>query len=208
MGLIGALAGIGLMAATYGADAGVTDQQKSVEAPRVEMSDAQPVRGAEPRDEIEVLIEKARKEDVDYLAATMWAEARGTGVRGMRAVGHVIYNRARADNPKRYGQGIKGVVLYPSQFSCWKRRDPNYAQIMKLMKTPEADLSDRYKSSKDYQLWLKAQEIAGDILDNTDDSPVGNSTYFHTVRLGKPHWTKGLQWVANLGGHTYYRERM
>lgn len=53
-------------------------------------------------------------EQIDYMARTMWGEARGEGATGMRAVGHVIMNRVKAGS--WYGATPKDVVLKNGSF--------------------------------------------------------------------------------------------
>lgn len=60
--------------------------------------------------------------DIATAAATLWGEARGEGPEGLRAVWHVIQNRAAARK-----QTIEAVCRAPKQFSCWNANDPNRA---------------------------------------------------------------------------------
>ena len=54
------------------------------------------------------------EKDIDVLARTIWAEARGEGVAGQVAVGRCIRNRVEADlgkdgKPDWWGDGYVGV---------------------------------------------------------------------------------------------------
>ena len=54
--------------------------------------------------------------DRELLARTLQAEAGGEGLGGMLAAGSVIQNRVASGN---YGQGLRGVIMKPGQFSAW-----------------------------------------------------------------------------------------
>jgi len=65
--------------------------------------------------------------DREILARTLWGEARGEGIDGMRAVAHVILNRV-AD--ARWPGTVAEVCLQPSQFSAWLERDANRRKML------------------------------------------------------------------------------
>lgn len=70
--------------------------------------------------------------DGNYLACTLFGEARGEPIEGIIAVANVIKNRAYSSQ-KLY----KDICLAPNQFSCWNSNDPNYPQITKLLSDAE-----------------------------------------------------------------------
>ena len=55
--------------------------------------------------------------DEDAVARTLWAEARGEGFEGMKAVAHVIINRWKRRHRKE--STLCGVATEPWQFSAW-----------------------------------------------------------------------------------------
>lgn len=59
-------------------------------------------------------INQRKAEDMMTVTKTLWAEARGEGERGIRAVATVIWNRA-GGNPSN----LSRVCLKTKQFSCW-----------------------------------------------------------------------------------------
>ena len=78
--------------------------------------------------------------EADVLARTIWGEARGEGLEGMRAVANVILNRVKIAELKNgfwWGSNIIQVCQKPYQFSCWNRSDPNFK---KLQAVDEADI--------------------------------------------------------------------
>jgi len=73
--------------------------------------------------------------DVQVLALTCFAEARGDAKEGSSsveeriAVGCVCRNRLR--RPDRWGHSYREVCLAPKQFSCWNAgTDPNHVALM------------------------------------------------------------------------------
>ena len=156
--------------------------------------------------------------DLNVLAQTIWGEARQEGTKGMLAVGNVIKNRAEA-NKKMFGQGIRGVALKPKQFSCWNQGDPNrkklkdvlqFDKIISLRKSPTGEpFNEWFQKFKntgeylEYKSYLKAKEIAKQILDGSAPDPTKGAVYYHTLDV-KPIWRNKLDQVATYGNHIFY----
>ena len=156
--------------------------------------------------------------DLTVLAQTIWGEARQEGTKGMIAVGNVIKNRAEA-NKKMFGQGIKGVALKPKQFSCWNEGDPNreklkdilqYDKLVSLRKSPTSEpFNEWFQKFKntgqylEYKSYLKAKEIAQQILNGSVPDPTKGAVYYHTLDV-KPIWRTKLDQVAQFGNHVFY----
>ena len=129
-------------------------------------------------------------EQIEYMARTMWGEARGEGATGMRAVGHVIMNRVKAGS--WYGLTPKEVVLKKSQFSCWNKSDPNYS---KMLAVTTAD--SNYLTA----LSLAKAIYAGAMPDITN----GATNYLALGSLSTvPSWAAKMEQVAQIGNHTFY----
>lgn len=129
-------------------------------------------------------------EQIEYMARTMWGEARGEGVTGMRAVGHVIMNRVKAGS--WYGATPKDVVLKKWQFSCWNENDPNRT---KLLAVTTAD--NQYSTA----LSLAKAIYAGTMPDITN----GATNYLALGSLASvPSWASRMKQVASIGNHTFY----
>lgn len=156
--------------------------------------------------------------DLNVLAQTIWGEARQEGTKGMIAVGNVIKNRAEA-NKKMFGQGIKGVALKPKQFSCWNQGDPNreklkdilqYDKLVSMRKSPTGEpFNEWFQKFKntgeylEYKSYLKAKEIAKQILNGSLPDPTKGAVYYHTLDV-KPIWRNKLDQVAQYGNHVFY----
>lgn len=84
------------------------------------------------------------EQDIDVLARTIWAEARGEGMAGQVAVGWAIRNRVDADlghdgKADWWGEGYVGVCKAPWQFSCWNKNDPNLAYLDGIKPIPPTE---------------------------------------------------------------------
>lgn len=123
----------------------------------------------------------------DYLARTMYGEARGEGMRGMQAVGNVILNRVKSGG--WYGASIKDVVLKPHQFSAWNENDPNRAI---MINATQNDLK-------------QALTIAAQLQNGTLSDITGGATNYHAKSVS-PAWTKKMTKTVQIGNHIFYKE--
>lgn len=134
-------------------------------------------------------------EDVLYMAATIYGEARGEVYKGKLAVGWAIRNRAEIGG--WFGQGIKGVCLRPFQFSCWNHADPNYYMCNEIAKE-----FDRYSNDLVVQECLTAAllVLTGRVRDDTK-----GSTHYHVRKMkSRPTWSRGLEPAAEIGNHIFF----
>jgi len=126
--------------------------------------------------------------DRELLARTLQAEAGNQGFGGMLAAGSVIMNRA---NSSGYGNGVRGVILKPGQFSAWNSvtgyAGGEQGQDMQGM-TPSADA---YRAAD--------QLIAGDYSD-----PTAGATHYFNPDISQPSWAKGKQF-HRIGDHVFGR---
>lgn len=146
-------------------------------------------------------------EDHFYLAATIWAEARGEGPDGMRQVAHVIRNRVDTNNARAFGTGFRGVTTHAWQFSCWNANDPNRAHLNR-------GYLDTKLVGKDSLRWKEAKLIAQEVLAGEADVTSG-ADHYHTTRVN-PVWNRSvdkrtgktiLVKIAQIGNHIFYKPR-
>jgi N-acetylmuramoyl-L-alanine amidase len=156
--------------------------------PRAAVEREAPAPAAEPvpAEEIDVV-------DAHWMALTMWGEARNGGESAMRAVGHVIDNRRRANTHGRYATETVSAAW---QFSAWNRNDPNYPAMMNIDKLREG--------SEDHAMWLTAKRVAEEILSGASQDPTGGALFYHTAAVS-PRWSSGLAPVRVIGGHLFFR---
>lgn len=160
--------------------------QLYVERPAEEPEAPAPAVEIVPAEEIDVV-------DAHWMALTMWGEARNGGEEAMRAVGHVIDNRRRANTHGRYATETVSAAW---QFSAWNRNDPNYPAMMNI---------DKLRSgSEDHLMWLTARRVADEILSGSSADPTGGALFYHTAAVS-PRWSSGLAPVRVIGGHLFFR---
>lgn len=134
-----------------------------------------------------------QESQVRLVAATIYAEARSEGPRGMRAVAHVIWNRVGA----RFGQTLREVIMAPFQFSAWNRNDPN----RRIAENPEAYLN----CDADRVAWESAQEIARELVEGRSVDPTGGARFYHT-RAIRPTWAAYGVGRQRIGQHVFYSD--
>jgi spore germination cell wall hydrolase CwlJ-like protein len=118
------------------------------------------------------------------MALTAYYEARSDGVHGMRAVCHVIKNRARG------GRGITSVILQPAQFTVWNPGGPARRRV------PRAN-DPAFKEA----LEVARMVLAGEARDITQ-----GATHYHERSI-KPSWRRGMTMTAVIGRHVFYKPR-
>lgn len=134
--------------------------------------------------------------EADTLARTLYGEARGEGEVGMRAVGHVVFNRI--DAKSWWGRDVIGVCRKPWQFSCWNANDPN---VGALRRVTAADAS--FRLAFDIASKLNATQKAGSR--QREDITEGATHYYAPARVARPRWATGLVPCARIGGHLFFR---
>lgn len=127
-------------------------------------------------------------EDFDKvsMALCMWREARGEGVDGMRAVGHVINNRAIALK-KSWPQ----IVYAKLQFSSMTY--PQDPQLSNVPTVPDTE-------------FVQACQIADAIAAGTDPDLTGGACYYFADSIPTPDWAKNMVETSKIGRQTFFKE--
>lgn len=139
-----------------------------------------------------VSIDNSAPTDQRLLAATMWAEARGEGITGMKAVGHVIINRL---DSHRFGNSLQQVVFHPNQFSSWNSNDVNDQLLQSIDANPP--------TGRDLEMWMIAQTLARDILEGHSTDPTEGALFYHDTSVN-PRWAKPNLMLTQIGTHIFY----
>ena len=124
--------------------------------------------------------------DVDMLARIMDAEAGQEGIPGKVAVGAVIQNRARTGG---YGDGIRGVITKPGQFSAINDVT-GYAGGKGAN-----DLFWREPSEE-------SRQVAQAILAGNYEDITGGATHYFNPRHANPKWARGKKFKP-IGNHVF-----
>lgn len=122
-------------------------------------------------------------EDIDIVAKTIYGEARGQGIEGMKAVASVIWNRANGNISK-----LKSESLKPKQFSCW-----NKGPVV-----PD-------KKSK---VWLECEKIAKSMYSG-GFTPITTGDHYFAYKgkykvKNEPYWALNRNPVDTKGDHKFF----
>lgn len=140
------------------------------------------------------------KNEVDFLARTIWGEARGEvgdvintmdDDEGMQAVANVVMNRVKRQS--WFGSGVIGVVLKDWQFSVWNMRDPNRVKVLGVTDADPA--------------FVRAMKIATQAVNGKLDDLTMGATHYHHYMIS-PDWSnaKNMTRTVWIGNHLFYRE--
>lgn len=156
------------------------------------------------------------KQEAMVLAQTIWGEARSHGEDGMRAVGHVVVNRAQSGKPRLFGDGVVGAAKKNKQFSCWNPGDPNrdrmkyMAELDLKIKRGELptdqpmDVWIKSGEGQEYAAWLNAKRIARSILAGKSNDPTQGALFYHTTAV-HPSWSTRMAPTGQIANHIFYR---
>ena len=122
----------------------------------------------------------------EYLAKTMFYEARGEGLDAMQMVGETVLARVESDD---FPDTICEVIFQKSQFHSTTSFNNTI-------------------SKEENKLWEQAKIIADDLISGEIEYFNTGATYF--LNLGTigytPKWAKKLDPVGKYGSHTFYAE--
>ena len=126
--------------------------------------------------------------DRELLARTLQAEAGNQGYDGMLAAGSVIMNRA---NTTGYGDGMRGVILKPGQFSAWNSLT-GYAGGEQGQDMAKMRASDG------------AYKAADAIIGGGYNDATGGATHYYNPSISRPNWGQeaGGDW-KRIGDHVF-----
>jgi len=113
--------------------------------------------------------------DLEILARTIEAEARGESKEGKIAVGAVIANRATSST---YGGSIRGAILKKAQFSPWNA----YTNYQKGISQAKPMLTKKMAPSED------SYEAAKKILSGNYTDSTGGAVHYLNPKVRKPNW--------------------
>ena len=130
--------------------------------------------------------------DVEILARTLWAEARGEGRLGMAAVASTIRNRLL--DARWPGTWVK-VCRQPRQFSCWNADDPNRPKLMAV------DLGD--------PAFQQAYAVAATAVADDFKDVSGGANHYLTKELFEsdrcPFWAVPTAVTCQIGRHVFLK---
>ena len=129
-------------------------------------------------------VRAATFDEIMYMTATIYGEARGEPYMGKLAIAWVILNR---------GGDIISTVTRDRQFSAWNYGDSNRFMVERI--AIEGELGNNVVK--------ECLRAALDALQNSVD-PTGGANHYHTVDV-KPYWIKGETPLLVIGNHVFYK---
>lgn len=132
--------------------------------------------------------------DRELLARTLQAEAGNQGYGGMLAAGSVIMNRA---NTSGYGNGLRGVILKPGQFSAWNSRVGPDGKPIYAGGEQGQDMANMRASDEAYK-------AADALMSGGYEDVTGGATHYYNPKLSQPDWGQkaGGDW-KQIGDHVF-----
>jgi spore germination cell wall hydrolase CwlJ-like protein len=151
---------------------------------------------------MEILIKKILREELnssystpeEIIAATIASEASGEGEKGMRAVMHVIRNRAFEKYKNTNIDSLKRITLKPKQFSGWNDVD----------KESVVDITKRvnFYKKKFPTVWSTALNL----VKNPGKNPVDDRNHYYNPNKANPSWGSHpnfLETKLKIGNHLF-----
>ena len=120
------------------------------------------------------------------LALTMWREASGEGVEGMRAVGHVVANEVKVTKLT-----WESVIL-----NKW------YISSMTAPGDPGTVRWPRYPDNS----FVTATELAIEIYQGINTDNTDGATHYFNPHIVLPSWAKYMIKTVTIGNHDFYKE--
>ena len=132
--------------------------------------------------------------DRELLARTLQAEAGNQGYGGMLAAGSVIMNRA---NTSGYGNGLRGVILKPGQFSAWNSRVGPDGKPIYAGGEQGQDMANMRASDEAYK-------AADALMSGGYEDVTGGATHYYNPKFSQPDWGQkaGGDW-KQIGDHVF-----
>lgn len=124
-------------------------------------------------------------EPIDIISQTLYAEARGEGEKGIRAVASVIWNRSK-HNP----DNLVKVCLKPKAFSCWNGVNSIVIKEKRV-----------YGTCKDVASELLSEIFKEYPFKNIHPTNYITNSLYHSVKC--PSWVRG-QTGEVVGNHIFF----
>ena len=130
--------------------------------------------------------------DIDILARTVFAEARGESHLGRVAVAHVVRNRWLAQK-RNSGDTIAETCLKPYQFSCWNNSRSNEANHARMLSV-----------TLDDKAFAECYWAALGVILGREHDPTSGADFYHVSDV-HPRWAHSTVSQCTIGRHIFYR---
>lgn len=150
-----------------------------------------------------VLNLKGMNKEVLCMAQNAFFEARGEPFRGKVAVSQVVMERSKTDG---YPNTACGVVRH-TVVTANKKRSCQFSWWCKGPRDiPLYDKRGEVKP-KVYQMWYDSVRAALLVYNNKAGEVVSGATHFYATKLVRPDWSRKMQKVEVIGGHTFMKPK-
>jgi spore germination cell wall hydrolase CwlJ-like protein len=150
-----------------------------------------------------VLNMKGMNKEVLCMAQNAFFEARGESFRGKVAVSKVVMERSKTEGFPNTACGVVRHVVVTAnkkrscQFSWWCKGPRDI---------PLYDKRGEVKP-KVYQMWYDSVRAALLVYNNKAGEVVDGATHFYATKLVRPNWSRKMQKVEVIGGHTFMKPK-
>ena len=123
---------------------------------------------------------KEHKENIYYLASTVYGEARGENITTKTVVAWSIRNRAEIKKTNIYD-----IVTKKSQYNCWDKGDPNYKATTNPL--------EHARKNGNWNIWRNCLNVSKKVLESSisDDASQGATHYYDkSIDSNPPDWSK------------------
>ncbi len=135
--------------------------------------------------------------DREWIALTLYGEARGLSTAARLAVADVLRNRLHTG---RWGTTYDAVCRAPKQFSCWNGTDPNLVTLKALIVRIESGQPFREPVLAECE-WI-ADGVLREVLRPQFAS---KPTHYYAASMNQPPaWAKTGAFAGNVGGHLFF----
>jgi len=136
------------------------------------------------------------KDDTEemILARAIFGEGRSLPDEGKIAIAWSIRNRV---DDKRWPDNYHDVILQKSQYSAFRKIDPNWEYV----------INPFYKiNSKQLAAWKRCYEIAGLVMSGKIKDPTGGVNHYFSDYIDYPSWTKSknAKFIMKIGNTLFY----
>jgi spore germination cell wall hydrolase CwlJ-like protein len=154
----------------------------------VESNDHNPQSLPDTKQQTQIELSSADKEEINCLAQNLYFEARNQRPIGMIAIGYLVKNRV---THSRWPNTMCKVI--------WQHRTIRGRKRSQFSWTNDG-LSD---VPKELNAWKKAKSIAKNIYRELVPNPIGVADHYHTTTVN-PIWSRNMYKVATIGDHIFF----
>lgn len=141
-------------------------------------------------------------DEFDLMVRIVAAEAERQGREGKKGVSHVIMNRLKHPNPRRFGGDIKSIIRRLAQFDAITRAVSPKSEVDQKVR---AKILNPLKNFPPGELWETVESV-GEVYFGGAQDNTGGADHFHR-KDEVPPWGPSMDVTTTIGKHTFRRSR-